>query len=320
MVIRIGEKLKPYSHQPGTRVVLPLSHCVVQAFPALFRIEGAGEWSLGVTGPVKEFTVELDLEHNCVWMWGHGNEGYYRLKLEASETGIALTVDRAPAAGIAVGSKMLGRKEKLLLTGTGHVCTKPGHERLSLGNWKAQDWDLVQRRMDLKEIAPILFTLGQRVPTAKEAKGPVADVLKKDLKSFVRVGMSGLFVPRLNDELHQGIVSEERGHGDPFSLLREAYWQIRICLLDGMKVLPHLPHDWDAGRATGLQTGVGEIDIEWSKRAIRQMEFRSVVNGEVTFQFQKGIGSCRVGKERLKNGEPLIVEALRTYRFDRFQK
>jgi len=54
---------------------------------------------------------------------------------------------------------------------------------------------------------------------------------------------------------------------------RAAYTNIRKMLLDGMHVLPALPHEWHAGRATGLRLETGTLDLEWSRRTLRRMVF-----------------------------------------------
>jgi hypothetical protein len=47
----------------------------------------------------------------------------------------------------------------------------PQGERLSLGNHKAQDWDLVCRRLDLKEILPTWKRLGELTPFSESNQG-----------------------------------------------------------------------------------------------------------------------------------------------------
>lgn len=320
MSIKIGEKFKPFSHTPGVRCIVPHSAVVLQVFPALLCVEGGGEWPLAVSGPVKNFTVELDLEQQRVWIWGIAKEGYYRFSLSADETGLALTVDRAPAEGIQIGSKRLLRKEKILLTGGGPFLSHPRCERISLGSFKAQDWDLVRRRMDLKEMIPALFLLGQQVPALREARGGSIELLGTDLSAFVQAAFSGLLVPRLVDDQHQGLVFNTESEGEPLSLLPALYRKVRKWLLDGVRILPDLPSDWDAGRALCLNTGFGEIDLEWSKKTIRRMTLRASASGEASFVFLKPIGSFRVGKSRFKNGAAVSIAAGKTYLFDRFQK
>jgi len=320
MHIKMGEKLQPFSHTPGTRSVVPLGHWIVQAFPTLLCVEGGGEWPLALSGPIKDFTVQLDLERRCVWVWGIAKEGYFRFSLSAGEEGLALTVTRAPSEGLQIGSKRLFRKEKILLVSGGPFLAHPGQERISLGSFKAQDWDLVQRRMDLKEMIPALFLLGQQVSALPEAKGGSAELLETDLDAFLQAGFSGLLVPRLSDDQHQGLVLNTKSEGNTLALLPALYRKVRSFLLEGVRVLPHLPRDWDCGRALRLNTGFGELDLEWSKRTIRRMVLRAQASGEVSFVFSKPVGSFRCGHARFENGSAVALTAGKTYLFDRFQK
>lgn len=325
MKIEIGEKIKPFSHVPGTRCLVPGSRFVVQAFPALLRIEGYADLPIQVTGPVKEFTVQLDLEKKCVLLWAIAKEGYFKFKLEAIEEGLTLTMDRAPKEGLQIGDKRFVSKEKALIVVGGTYLAVPRTEKLSLGNLKAQEWDLVWRRMELKEIAPALFLLGQMIPTEKDAHGGTETLLKKSLDLFVRTSFSDLLIPRLKDEQHQGIAPVEAGTGDPLALLQKSYREIRSFLIHEsnptLKILPHLPKEWDAGRVEGLHVeGLGEIDLEWSRGQIRRMVLRASRNCQATLLFAKPVDSFRWNGKQKENGESIFFEQSKIYEFDRFQK
>lgn len=323
MKIAIGEKIAPFSHEPGKRCLVPGTDWVVQPFPA-HLIVGDAHFPIGVTGPVKEFTIQLDLERMRVWVWAIANEGYYRYSLEGVGGGIALTVDRAPKGGLSIGPHTLAAKEKILLVSGGRHISKPIREKVSLGNLKAQDWDLAMRRMDLKEIVPALFLLGQVTPDFPHASGGSASFLPASLDLFVRVGLSDLIVPQLTDTKYQGICRSD-GSGDPIALLSQAYLSIRSCLIEEcnpvLKILPRLPKDWDAGRATQLLVaGIGAIDLEWSRNAIRQMVVRADRDSKPTIQFVKSVKSFRLNGKSVENSAELIFEASKVYQFDRFQK
>ena len=59
--ISIAERFKPFSHTPGTKYILPYSTLTVQVFPTLIRVEER-EIPLELTGPVVDFTAQIDLE------------------------------------------------------------------------------------------------------------------------------------------------------------------------------------------------------------------------------------------------------------------
>ncbi|HEY4255523.1 MAG TPA: hypothetical protein VGM34_04175 [Chlamydiales bacterium] len=291
-MIEIRDKFRPFSHLPGTHCVIPGSDYVVQVFPTLIKVQGGGEFLTHLTGPVEEFTVQLDLERDCVFVWGRAKEGYFRLRLEALEEGLVLTVLRGSAL-------QLKTKEKLVLATGGSLLSRKPAERLSLGGFKAQDWELIRRRANLAEISPTLFLLGQKIPRVSAVSIP-------DLKSCFLSSFSSLFFPHLIDPFHQGIATAEAS--DPLEILPACYQKIRSFLIDEMRILPALPHDWHAGRALRLETAVGSIDLEWTKGMIRRMAFRPTTEKPVEFTFPKQVRSFRT---TVKDGVTL---------FDRFQK
>ena len=62
MKIAIAERLKPFSHTPGVACLIPGTCWKVEAFPTLLRIGEKYDLPLPITGPVADFTLELDLE------------------------------------------------------------------------------------------------------------------------------------------------------------------------------------------------------------------------------------------------------------------
>src|SRR5690606_10876159 len=67
-----------------------------EAFPTLVRLGKKYDLHLHITGPVKGFTLEMDLERNCVIIFGKAQEGFYRLKIEASQNGIEVKAINVP--------------------------------------------------------------------------------------------------------------------------------------------------------------------------------------------------------------------------------
>ncbi len=314
-MLKITEKLRPYSHQPGTVCLVPKSDKVVCVYPTLFTIEK--DFPIRVTGPIREFTVQMDLERDCLWIWGIAKEGHFRLQLAMDEMGLTLFVDRCPKSGIEIGDHHLLRKEKILLQSGGKVHFLRKMERLSLGNWKAQDWDLVRRRNDPREWAPVLFALGQKVPFSQEAKGGPLHLLWSE--QFFHAAFSGILVPHLKDPLHQGLFPED-GSGNPIALLTLAYQKIRSFLIQGDQILPELPSDWDCGRVLALETEYGSLDLEWTKGMIRQMVLHAKKSGETAFEFSSQVKSFRFNGTRIERGTLLSIEEGKKYLFDRFQK
>lgn len=322
MKIKIAERLRPFSLTPGALCVIPGSCAILQAFPTLLKIDQY-EWKMPLSGPVEGFTVQQDLEKNCVFIFGRAREGYFRLRIEASDGGFAIEVEKGPL------------KSHRIDTETPFV-EKFSFERLSLGNHKAQDWDLIGRRADLKEILPLLFCLGQKIPlispqplagTARLLELPKErKYLPSALEAFVKAAFKGMLVPRLVDDQHQGLVPDEPAEGNPFFLLQEGAKMIRSLFFKQnerrIALLPNLPIPFDAGRLIGLiAPGIGEFDLEWSKKSLRRVILRANTPGEVIFELPNEIKTFRVGKKKkFKRDEPLLVEPNQTYDLDRFEK
>ncbi len=343
MKIEIAARIKPFSHTPGAACALPGSKQILEAYPALIKVAGR-ELKLALTGPVKNFTVEQDLEKNCAWIFGQAAEGFYRLRVWAQDDGVRIAAEKAPADGIAYkGSEtgVLRKKETLFLPCETEIRISGALERLSLGSHKAQDWDRAMAECDLKLLVPALFFLGQKIPHIPPQKPSGTALLlswpeeRKGLASalerFFRSAFAKIGAPQLEDGQHQGIAPEGPVQGDSFFLIQEGAKQIRSLFFrqNDRRVgfLPHLPPEFDAGRMLGVQAlGIGSIDFEWTKGKMRRALLRATTSGEVVLDLQKGIESLRVrsqlnGKgKKLQAGEPLLVEAGKTYFLDHFQK
>lgn len=325
-MIKIVERLKPFSHVPGASCLLPGTCLVVEAFPTLVRV-GTFEFPLPLTGPVEGFTLQQDLERDCVFLFGKAREGFFKLRIGAYEGGFSLDVEK-------------GALESQKIEAEFPFHAPRDSERLFLGNHKAQDWDLIQRRADLKEWLPPLFCLGQKIASVPPQKlcgtarlldwrldSPRDRIyLAQALDSFFKAAFTKILVPRLRDDHYQGLVPDEPVDGNPFFLIQEASRQIRALFFRQnerrLAFLPHLPLPLDAGKLTGLKVaGVGKIDFEWSKKSLRRAVIHTDTSGEVIPEWPKEIKSYRVGKkESKKRGEPLLLQAGKIYLLDRFEK
>jgi hypothetical protein len=302
MTIQIAARLKPFCHLPGTTCVIPLTHVQLQVFPTLLRFLDlatgkAWEEKLDWKGPVEGFTVELDLERGCVEVFGKTQSGFRRFPI----------------------------KQDLAMK-------KPEIEQLSLGSHAKLDWELVLRRMDMEEMVPVLFQLGQLVPDSN-ATTPILNFLKfsdkneiaAQLASFFKTGFHGMLAPRLTDEDFQGIVEEGKTGGSPLALLREGYKAVRSLLFtedDGFSFLPNIPPQFHAGRLLNLRSSHGDlISIEWSKKQLKKVVIKPASTREVPLTLQKFLGSFRINK-KVKHDvkKTLSLTAGKTLFLDRFEK
>ena len=317
MKISIAARYRPFSHELGASCLLPRTTWVVEAFPALLRLkreEGCIEIPLAVRGPVREFTLQQDLEKGCVFVWGIGKQGRYRMKLEADAENVRLAVlDGSPLEEGTAAHWQLGCQFR----------EGPALERLSLGSHRAQDWDLILRRFDLREILPILYHLSQWIPEAPPRETKMLALLKQGFEPFLRAGFYKLLCPRLKDGQYQGLVEDETVSGPPFAHLFAVHTAIRETFVkqQGSTILLPQQREFDCGRFVGIRLdGIGMLDLEWSKRSMRRAVLRTEHAGSIRFDANYRLRESM--RERGRRVEPQDVwhfEPNQTFLLDRFQ-
>lgn len=332
MKITIAERLHPFSHRPGTKFLLPGTSVIIQVFPTRLQFsdtEGTLEplfltWD--VKGPLQEFTAELDLEKARLRVFGITKEGPMRYFLQAKEGGVWLTLEKAPketlftvAGRIAFpvqGSVLLFPLQNLDKTPTCNLLP-----RLSLGLHRAQDWELICRRLDLKEILPLWWRLSALSPCMDphfdrtQGNYPLLEVCRQKieqkeretvLEAFAHLFLAasdGVLVPRLVDSAWQGIVRNcAKAEGPVMPLLTEAGRYIGSLFIQELQgeisLLPCLPPQLHCGRMIHLQTSRNaSVDFEWTKKSLRAVVITSQADQEICLKFPKDIRSfrCRQG-------------------------
>lgn len=315
MRISIANRLKPFSHVPGAQCIIPGTDFILEAFPALLKI-GNLKIHLEVKGPVRDFTVQQDLEKNCVWVFGES----FHIQVTASPDGFTVQ-DRN-------GKRFFPVKIGFSLP--------QEWERLSLGSHKKQDWDPLWQRGDLRDILPVLYGLGQKIPHFTEqpltGTGRLLEFNKVNARSgleiFCRAAFHHILVPRLRDDQYQGLCPDEEVEGNPFYLIQEATRLIRSLFFHQenhhLHLLPFCP--FDSGRFVNMQAhGIGSFDLEWLKGKLSGAILRAKQNCEIALTLQKEIGTFRIRNNTRERGrkckasDPLFVEVGQTYFLDRFQ-
>ena len=366
MRIQIAERLKPFSHEPGTFCILPGSSLRLQVFPAFIRVHDLqgqqpvpfAEILIDVAGPVQDFTVLQDLEHGKIIVWGHAKNGFFRYHITSDSGGkaIGIWMEKAPKEGITINSLKLLPRQSMGVSldppemNNGRSYVPPTTDRLSLGWHKAQDWTLMRRRMAMEEIMPLWLRLGQLItPVAKEPHAGTALLMDQcrqaiasdktleiipAFQNLFLAGFEGMLSPRLTDEQHQGFGLPDLkldGKLSPLVLLLEGARLIRSLFAKvengRIHVLPALPPEFHCGRLLGLRfDGLGMLDMEWSKKAIRRIVFHALKDGDVSFEFQQGIKSFRLREGSRDRGHrcecsgQVQVKAGRDYYLDNFMR
>lgn len=349
MRISIAQKLSPFSHQPGTRCLIPGTSCEVQIFPTLVRIDSSSV-ALDLKGPVAGFTVQQDLQKNVVRVFGNTQDGFVRYLLLRQEDAIILLVEKAPSGGLRTGKGVLKEKQRCAIAPT-RGSSFPSRERLSLGMHRSQDWELVRRRHDLKEIFPVWFCLGATLPQEDLPASSLgtlsllqscADLIaarqrEEIVPAFLRLfdaGFQGILSPTLIDENHLGILpalEKISGSASPLALLTKGAALIRSLFIQEIDtkiaLLPCLPPEFVSGRFTDFKTRCGDlISFEWSKKLLSKVILHPAQDRAIHLLLQPSLKSFRLRRTFREKGEiqthsaPLLLKAGETLYLDRFLK
>jgi hypothetical protein len=352
MLISIAERFRPFSKHPGVACLLPLSRLRLQIYPAYIKVFDLShaepllknEFSLPIQGPVKDFTVMQDLEKGCLKVWGESKDGFFRYRVHAANTseGITFIPEKTPMPHLFDALPTAAQQIE-------SFPSLPGLERLSFGVAKKADWTLVQRRLDLEEILPYWFRLGQLTPEVDNHSEGMASMLRtieeaiaaKDainlsasFKNLYLGGFDGLLSCHLKDINHQGFMLPDVPNGSrcsPLLLLTKGAQLIKRMLVmtsnsERIDILPCLIPELHAGRFCNASLGeIGWLDLEWSKKQTRRMAFFSAKKQTLNFHFQSRLKSFRLRKAEAKGfslqncGDAIEFESDSTYYLDCFK-
>jgi len=347
MHIKIAERLKPYSHLPGTYLMLPKSVYRCQIFPTLLRVDDLSkpipatieEIQLPLTGPISDFTIVQDLEKQQILVWGKSPEGHFRYSIKNSDDqSIIVQFEKHPKelVSFTIQSKSPVRKFSVATSG----------ERLSLGNHKAQDWELIRRRSDFAEIFPLWHRLGSLIEQPDQTCSPSSGTLLGACKNAINAGSPELILaqfqslfltgfhsalsPRTCDDDFNGLALPPlEANRSPLDLISCGAQLIRSLFFQEQKeqlsLLPALPPEFHCGRFIDITcANQGLLSIEWTKKAMRCFTFSSSIPQKLTFQFCRGEKSCRLRvshKDRgivYVSGSQLDIQPGVNYWFDNF--
>lgn len=359
MHIKIDARLRPFSHAAGTQCLLPGSVYAFTIYPQRIIVEAlsspiklALNLTNNISGPVEKFTVQQDLERGMLSVWGESAEGYFRYEIHPSGEGFVIHVRKQPAKTL-----VWEFSEKCLISDGGNKIAYQSREadsipplpsehleQLHLGVNKKQDWEQVLRRCKLDEILPFWHRLGQQIAHAadcygaslfEECRKAVAEGDKCRLSSLfinlINTGFEGMLVPQLEDTRFQGLPLKPIVAKSPLALLSLGASLIRQMFVEQqgtyVKVLPTLLPEFHCGRMINIQlTGIGTLDIEWTKKIMRRMQLKASHDGNILFQYQKELKQYRLRRKKnergtfLPCGESFAIEKGQIYIIDNFEK
>lgn len=326
-MIKITNKYRPFTHLPGMDVLIPKSLWKVKVYPTkLIFSHMEKELSIPLDvhleGPFKDFTVMQDLEKDRLRVFGFSASGYFSYLIYAKDNQHVLLLERGPKEGISFGVKLLLPKEQIAFPDQDQMTMDREMERLSFGNHKKQDVELINRRKDLSEILPIWYLLGQKFPSQNESTLDLTKnrvEIEQALMNLFNAGFEGIFVPRTSDDHHLGLTVPK---DSALGLLTKSTALIRSLFIqegDQVSVLPCLPVSLHAGRFTNIQLEKAALDLEWSKKKLKKMVIRPKQDAEIRFQFPPGIKSFRVNRKQVQDANsPVTLEQSKVYLLDKF--
>lgn len=375
MLIKIAERFKPFSHLTETLLTLPGSSFRLKLFPTRFQIDDVSKAEpirlltvdFDLKGPLEQFTVQQDLEKGEVLVWGKAINGFVRYRIQSHfpfVSGTTITFEKTPLDGIRwqhnglwgiSGPNILRAKDSL-------VCSKERNsgeisfyqpniqERLSLGICKSQDWELIRRRCDLREIFPLWHRLGLMIPSfefvktkngtmrlIEECRQAISDSGPEFLLSYFKrlflAGFESMLSPRLTDTSYQGIIEtpdQLDSNTTSLQLLIDGGKLIRSLFIQEREnkiyLLPALPPEFHCGRFAQLISKWGICDIEWTKKALRRVVFHATKAEKISFVFSKGEKRCRLRHSYKDkgtiyiNGSTIDLQPDQNYWFDNFSR
>lgn len=359
MKIHIASQLKPFSHKPGTHVLIPGGLWTAIVYPTCLKLvrdsQTVYKLNFLVTQAATDFTIIQDLEKKFVKVFFRAKEGYFRYHLKYKNSKLCFHLEKAQNGltfDLYENSEpirmTLKPKETLDFEITDKVSLEKSLEKLSFGCHKKQDWQLIQKRNNPSEYLPFWFYLGQITPSQENfekrgalkhlsevehflSKGQEKEVVLKRLSDVFQAGFKELLVPCLYDEQHLGLFKScDENNTLACNVLSLGYKIIRGFFLtyedNTLSILTNLPKDFHCGRLVNLTEKGLIIDLEWSKKLLKKMKIQVIESQKVHFKFQKSLKSYRLkiakkdhGK-RVNTSDPIFFQEGNTYLFDNFRK
>lgn len=358
--MKIASRYRPYLHKPGGECLIPGTLILVRAFPTRLMIqEENGQtyqfiWNL--KGLIKDFTLMQDLENQSVYVSGFAEDRFFKYKIFIEDQIVSLKLERSSKS---LEAKFFSKEMEVSLSlnqnsifkifRTNHALDiLKSVEKLSFGQHKAQDWELVAKRKNPQEYLPFWFSLGQLSPLREnhDVKPPMLGHLyaaKKALKSSEKedflqklheiflCGFQGVMVPFEQEQGFSGLnlSSDEPSQKKCYDILHYGYQLIKemILSLDADKIclLKNLPSLFHSGRALNFCLSDSLFDIEWSKKTLKKVHLTVFTQKTYFFSFQNSLKTFRLKEKSSKKGsihscfEPLTLEP-GFYTLDQFKK
>jgi hypothetical protein len=317
--------------------MIPNTECFVQVFPTKLIFSSLQESSfcatitLRVQGPVCAFTVQLDAEACILCVWGEAQDGYFKYRIRCCGERLALQNERRTLVLSHEGRDVtLARSAEYLISipCKGEQIPIP---RLSLGVHKAQEWEKIRTRADIREFFPIWHRLGHCFPPSLHQRDVgtlrllarcrefvYANKKEQIIEAFTELflaAMGAAFVPRICDWEFQGILPEEEIDEtcSPLPILSEGARLIEALFFreeqGEISLLPCTPSRIHCGRLIDRFTQAGDLfALEWTKHKLRRVHVASHSGQKILLRFPKPLKRCRMRTSHRERGQLLFMD------------
>ncbi len=310
--IKIAQRLRPYTIEPGVPTIIPSSWMSLILFPGQFSVinlcDGSllGSWQITLPEVIFDFQMINDLESGRIHVRLKGSATFFEYYLTPSApTSLELFLQRAQGAFILNGKEVPCKVKVPLLLGEVITPIKSTPMRISFGAHQKLDWRLVGRRMDLLQILPIWILMGLQIPALagkctgigrqlldqviQAQKTHERTVLFRHIHALFVAAFDGLMHPQLQDHYHRGWQCDV-GPGSPLLVLQESSQVLMECFVrwDGshLALLPALPVECHCGRIIHMELSHQvKVEFEWSKKQIRRVHFFNQSEDSFSFSF-----------------------------------
>lgn len=292
--IKIDQPYAPFTHKPGAKIPIPGTDLFALIYPAKVLI-GAFSFILPLEERAKEFTAILDLKKGAIFVTVKTKSAYFRYRIKAEGEGAVLLFDR-------------GIKKRALIPCA--VKRPLCLEQISSGVYKKQEWELVQKRGDLKEILPLWFMASQWFEKGEEPQ---------DLVESFQEGFRAIFAPQ-EEEVYTGYKGSKASF--PLKALRSYFAHYEK---NRLELLPKVPACLTCGRAERLNLeNLFSIDLLWSNARLKQAIITPHETGSALLVFPGKECRLRLKKKDpgtvIRSGESLSYTADQRLYLDRFTK
>lgn len=181
----------------------------------------------------------------------------------------------------------------------------------------------MRRRGELSELLPYWYQLGSLLPGIKGQAPSLLSELRQmieqgesvrvgeQLQALWRSGFEGMMVPVGKDPWFQGY-DVMPVVGDRLAVLSEGAELIgKLLVQEGeeLALLPVVPPELPVGRLLSFGWSKGWLDLEWSKKRLRQMILRVEREGSVKLRLNRGVKEFRLRRSVRERGRRVDVSS-----------